>query len=364
MIALSRSILCWLCLLHLATAETYTICHWNLENFGVTDRFIDNQRVKAAMKPEKEINAEMKILKRINPDILGVCEVLQDPDQKYLKLLKQRLKEAGLDYPYLSTALGDDSRIQTVLFSRFPIAKDEPLTQETYKATVQGTNGTTQEITKRPGRAILNCLIQVNDKTAVRVLYAHLKSKRAYPEIISDEKDEAGDTYVRRNEALIMKNAALRALQANPQEKLIMMGDFNDTPKSRTFKTILGLKDATVRMYDLWLKDYFGDMWTHYYIPENEYSRIDYMVVSEPLFHDWIAEKSYLYRCNQNDPEEFSHYTASDHRPLVAVFEADDGTPRKPRHKKERTAETNPEPDSVNPLENNKTQESNDKKNQ
>jgi endonuclease/exonuclease/phosphatase family metal-dependent hydrolase len=328
MTPLLRLLLGWFLFVPLLRAETYTVCHWNVENFGITDRFIENKRVKAAMKPESEINAMLNILGRIKPDILGVCEILQDPKDQYVKLLRQRLKEKGLDYPYLSTAKGEDPRIQCVLLSRFPIVKEEPITEESFKTTIQKKDGTKSEEERRPSRAILNTLIQVNDKTALRVFYCHLKSKRAYPEIVSDEKDETGDSFVRRHEALILKNASLRALEANPNEKQIIMGDFNDTPKSRAVQTIFGRKDASVRMFDLWLKDYFGDMWTHYYVPENEYSRIDYMVASQSLFETWVPDKSYLYRCNQADGAEFSHYSASDHRPLVAVFEMEDGQPK------------------------------------
>jgi|GEM_PF-716070 len=301
--------------------DTYTIGVWNVQNFGVTDRFIDNKHVKEAMKPDSEIRAMTAILKRLNPDVLGLVEILQDPDDKYVKLMQSTLKEAGLDYPHFSTCKGDDRRIQTLLLSRFPIARTEHITDATFKASLKDSKTkSVTEVERRVGRGINQSIIQIRPDLQVRVLLAHLKSKLPSPEIISNEPEELGDGYIRRNESLILRGAMARAVQANPTERFIAMGDFNDTPKSRAVTTIIGSKGADVRFFDLWLQDWLGDWWTHFYMPEKSYERLDYMVVSQQLFHEWNKEKSFVYRHNQNDTPEFNHYNASDHRPLLATF--------------------------------------------
>jgi endonuclease/exonuclease/phosphatase family metal-dependent hydrolase len=298
-----------------------TICSWNVQNFGVTDRFIDGKPQKAAMKPDSEIESMQVILGRINPDILAASEILQAPDDIYLKLFRKKLGEAGLNFPYMATVKGGDDRIQTVLFSRFPIVSEEPLNTETFTATELDKNTKqTNKIQMRVGRGFINAVIQVTPDFRIRAMVAHLKSKRAYPEFDAASPGETGEAFVRRNEALILKNAMNRILAANPGEPLIVLGDFNDTYRSRAVQTVLGPKDATVRIFDLWLTDYFGDWWTHFYLPDKSYERIDYMFVSQPLFNRFVKEKSYLFRPNKNDPPKFNTYNASDHRPLVAVF--------------------------------------------
>ncbi|MDD5260631.1 MAG: endonuclease/exonuclease/phosphatase family protein [Methylacidiphilales bacterium] len=305
----------------LQAAETYSICSWNVENFGVTDRIIDGNRVEIAMKPDKEIASMMAILKRLHPDILGLCEILQDPKDRYVKQVQSELKKAGLDYPHLSTCKGGDSRIQNVLLSRFPILREEPVTDQTFDSTLK--DPVTKLKTRQPHkmeRGIINSVIEIKPGYQVRVMLVHLKSKRADPGIVSDEAKESGDAFVRRNEALIVKGAMNRVLDADPEARLIVMGDFNDTSRSRAVTTIIGSKDAANRCFDLWLKDWLGDWWTHYHFPEKSYERIDYMVVSKHLFGEWNTSKSCVYRQNQNDPPEYSTYAPSDHRPLLAVF--------------------------------------------
>jgi endonuclease/exonuclease/phosphatase family metal-dependent hydrolase len=326
-----------------ASAREFTVCVWNLQNFGVTDRFVQNRPVKAAMKPEKEIHSAMAILRRIDPDIVGFSEIIQAPEDAYVNLLRARLKKAGLDYPYFSTVRGEDPRIQCAVFSRFPILKEEPLHTETFKATLKSkSTGEKTEVRMRVCRGFINTVFEVEPGYPLRIVQAHLKSRRAAEEVVSDQPNEPGDAYIRRNEAVILKNALNRILEKNPGEKLLAMGDFNDVPRSKAVKTILGSKGAKVRMYDLWLRDWLGDWWTHYYIPDNQYERIDYMVASAPLFRDWVASKSYVYRQKPEDGPEYNTYLPSDHRPLVAVFDTQKKSATGPKD----TASEFPPPDS------------------
>lgn len=305
-----------------ASAREFTVCVWNLQNFGVTDRFIQNRPVKAAMKPEKEIESALAILQRIHPDIAGFSEIVQAPDDKYLNLWKARLKKAGLDYPHVSTVRGEDPRIQCAVFSRFPVLKEEPLDTETFHATLKSkSTGEKAEARLRVSRGFINTVFEVEPGYALRILQVHLKSQRPSKEVVSDEPNEPGDAYIRRNEAVILKNALNRILEKDPAEKLLVMGDFNDGPRSQTVKTIVGTRGAKARMFDLWLRDWLGDWWTHYYIPDNQYERIDYMVASAALFKDWVSSKSYVYRQKPEDGPEYNTYLPSDHRPLVAVFD-------------------------------------------
>lgn len=224
-------VFCGLWAAQAAEPSTYTICSWNIQNYGVTDRFIENRRVNAAMKPEAEIESMLAVLQRIRPDILGVSEVIQDPQDRFLKDLEQRFTKAGLGFLHRATVRGEDSRIQCVLFSRFPIVEQIahedlrfPVTRES-KSTHQK-----QEGAMRISRGLLHARIRVREGYDVEVMQVHLKSRRPYPEILSDEPKEDGEAYVRRQEAVLIKNAMNRRLEQNPKANLILMGDLNDTP--------------------------------------------------------------------------------------------------------------------------------------
>jgi len=301
--------------------DTYSVVLWNVQNYGVTDRFIDNKRVPAAMKPDSELKAMTAILKRLDADILGLVEILQHPEDKYVHGIRDLLKKNGLDYPHYATCRGGDERIQTLLLSRFPILRQEHVTDAAYNTTLKDPKTgalTTQQ--RRMERGINQAVIQIRPGLELRTLLIHLKSKRAFPEVVSDLPDEPGDGFIRRNEALIVRGTMTRALQARPDERILLMGDFNDTIRSRTVTTLLGSKSDAHRVFDLWLQDWLGDWWTHFYLPEQEYSRIDYMVASRQLFSEWERDRSFVYRHNQGDGPEFNHAKASDHRPLAAVF--------------------------------------------
>jgi endonuclease/exonuclease/phosphatase family metal-dependent hydrolase len=301
--------------------DAYKVALWNVQNYGVTDRFIDGKRVPAAMKPDAEVQAMVAILKRIDADILGLVEIIQDPEDKYLRGIRELLKKNGLDYPYYATCRGEDTRIQTLLLSRFPILREDHVTDATYNTTIKdGKSGATKTVLRRMERGINQAIIQIRPGIELRTMLIHLKSKRAFPEVVSDIKDEPGDGFIRRNEALIVRGTMIRALQANPTERILLMGDFNDTIRSRALSTILGSRGDTHRVFDLWLRDWLGDWWTHFYLPEQTYARIDYMIASQQLFSEWDRERSYVYRQREGDGPEFNPATASDHRPLVAVF--------------------------------------------
>jgi endonuclease/exonuclease/phosphatase family metal-dependent hydrolase len=302
--------------------ETYTVCTWNIQNWGVTDRFVGGHFEKAAMKPEEEMKSVVSILKRIDPDILGVSEILRHPQDLYLKLLRDRLKSAGLNYPHLATVHGSDPRIQCAIFSRYPILEHYPHDDLRFEVTHQSKEGLRERNSQTLLRGLLHVRIQIRPDYDLQLMQVHLKSKRVDPTLVSDSPDEDGDDFVRRQEALLTKNAMSRVLAENPKANLLLMGDLNDTPRSKTVKTLIGSKGAELRTFDLWLRDWLGDWWTHYYIPENRYERLDYMVASEGLMRDWIKEKSYLYRSKEGDSAEYNTYTPSDHRPLVAVFRA------------------------------------------
>lgn len=304
--------------------EEYKVCTWNIQNWGITDRFVEGRFQADAMKPESEIKSVLAILKRIQPDILGVSEILQSPQDQFLKHFENQLKNSGFDFPYMATVRGSDTRIQCALFSKFPITQQLNHDNLQFEVTRKKDNQQREKSIQGLLRGLLHVKIQVTPHYSLEVMQVHLKSKRPDPTLESDTPDEDGDDFVRRQESILIKNAMNRVLEANPQTNLLLMGDLNDGSRSKTFKNIVGPKNADHRTFDLWLQDGFGDWWTHFYFPDKKYERIDYMVVSQGLMKDWIKEKSYIYRSRENDSGEYNVSNASDHRPLVSVFKKND----------------------------------------
>ena len=302
---------------------SFSAVWWNIENFGATDRMVDGQKVESAMKPQAEIDAVVAILQRLHPDLLGVAEVVRAPDDRYLKLLQTLLSRQGLDYPYYSTAHGEDPRIQAVLFSRFPIQSEAPFTDDVFPVTlVSPSTGMKMESRFRVGRGFVNAEVEVAPGVSIQVMLAHLKSRRAEPGVVGEEPGLGGDETVRAHEAQLLRRHIDDFVRDHPGADLLVMGDMNDTPTSKALRPLLGTPESPSPVRDLPLTDRFGDWWTEYFEPPKTYDRIDYIFATPSLYRRFLPKESYLYRPNEGDATQYDTYSASDHRPLFARFVA------------------------------------------
>ena len=126
---------------------------------------------------------------------------------------------------------------------------------------------------------------------------------------------------MRRNEARLLGNHVRNALRENPDDNLIVLGDFNDDFSSAPLRNITKDKSHPI-LFDLRPTDASGAAWTHRDASDT-YTRIDYILVSAGLLPEAIPEKLYI-------PEALHLPIASDHRPLVATFVAADRSPDAP----------------------------------
>ena len=245
-------------------------------------------------KPEQEIVAVVKAIKTINPDILGVCEM---GSKKDFEDFSARLKKAGLAFKDSYYVEADDDR-HLALFSRYPIASKNPVGDLTYKL-----NGQIAQVR----RGFLDVTIAISDNYDLRLIGAHLKSKRPVPE---------GEALIRRNEAQLLRDHIEKIIEADPQTNLIVYGDFNDTKNEPPIHAIKGRRGSANYMEDLPLKDSVGDRWTQYWDAADMYSRFDYFFVSKGLKPEIEQDKSYVFRSDYSDE-------GSDHRPIVTVINAE-----------------------------------------
>ncbi len=268
------------------------VAGYNVENYTVTDRRDGNVHEKNAPKPEKEKEALFRIIKEINPDILGVCEM--GPKDQF-EDFKKHLEDAGLGYKDFEFVDGPDPQRHLALVSRFPIIERHSVVDAGYKL-----DGKEEKVK----RGFLDVTIQVTPDYKLRLVGCHLKSKLAVPE---------GEALVRRNEAHLLHQHVARILEQDPKTNLLVYGDFNDTKNEPPLHEIMGPRAAPDHLYDLWLKDDRGETWTHFWKFADIYSRIDFLLVNKALMPEIAFEKSRIYRGS-----DWS--AASDHCPVVATI--------------------------------------------
>jgi endonuclease/exonuclease/phosphatase family metal-dependent hydrolase len=269
----------------------FSVMTYNLQRFQYDDRNNDGQATE--FKPDKEIRAQMAVIASVSPDVLACMEV---GDAVAFQKLRESLKGVGLDYPHTEHLMREGSHTHLALLSRFPIVARLPITNEVYSI---GTN------TVPVQRGFLCVDIQVNDAYRFRLIAAHLKSKRF---------STLGQTEMRRNEARLLNKNVRRFLADDTNMNLVVVGDLNDTQNSSAIHEAIGKPRV---LTDLRPADAFGDTWTHLFYPEDAYERIDYVLCSPGMAREVVTGKCHVVRNKLT-------YEASDHRPVVAVFHAQD----------------------------------------
>ena len=270
-------------------SKRVTFVAYNLENYLLMPRHVDGEPVPDAPKPEDSIRHLIRAIAAAGPDLLGVCEIGTDqvPD------LQQRLAAAGIDLPHAEIAGGDDVVRELALLSRWPIVDTDSRRDLTYQ--LDGHILPMQ-------RGILDATVELPDGSRLRCVGVHFKSKREIPEF-----DQA---LMRRHEAGLLRRHLDAIFEQDPDVRLLVYGDLNDTRNEPAVRAVLGPHQAPTSLRLVDIADDRGQRWTHYWAVADLYSRIDYLMVSRRLWPLVVAEESYI----PADPE---FRRASDHRPLV-----------------------------------------------
>jgi endonuclease/exonuclease/phosphatase family metal-dependent hydrolase len=287
----------------LAGAATFKVASYNLENYlsqAVGTRDVKGDAAKAKIR---------EAILALRPDVLAVQEM---GSVDALQELRSSLKKNGLDYPHWEHVGGFDTNIHVAVLSRFPFTARRSHTNESYLL-----NGRRLRVS----RGFAEVEVKVNDDYAFTLLTTHLKSKRVIA--IADEAE------MRLEEAKLLRGKVDALLAANARANIVVLGDLNDTKDSASTKTIVG-RGAT-KLVDTRPAERNGDntpnpnpaweprniTWTHYYGKEDSYSRIDYILLSPGLAREWVEKETYILTLA-------NWGVGSDHRPLVATFEAKD----------------------------------------
>lgn len=285
--------------------EIFRVAEYNLENY------LD---APAGTRPAKSPEAKAKIRESIlamKPDVLALVEV---GSTNALLELRDSLRKEGLDLPHWEHVSGWDTNIHVAVLSRFPFTARNPHTNESYLLF-----GRRFEVSR--GFAELD--IRVNEKYTFTLFVAHLKSRRPVP--------EADEAEMREQEALILREKIEARFALNPNINLVVVGDFNDTKDSRAVRAVMGRANARSGLVDTRPAERNGDnqpstnprydprriTWTHFFGREDTYSRIDYILLSKGMAKEWLPDETYVLALP-------NWGVGSDHRPIVAGFEAED----------------------------------------
>jgi endonuclease/exonuclease/phosphatase family metal-dependent hydrolase len=265
-------------------------CTYNVRNYVGEDQAAPpDQRAKP--KTPKEAQALFSVIRDIQPDILGVCEM---GSEAMFNQFKQELGKVGLEYPHSEYVQAGDPDRHVALVSKFPITARNSQTKVVFQI-----DGVEHEMK----RGILDVTIQVTPEYQLRCVGAHLKSKLPVPE---------GEALIRRHESSKMREHLDAIFKENAEANVLCYGDFNDTKNEPMFQEISGVRNTPGFMADLWAKDTLGDRWTHYWRTADQYARFDYIFVSKGAWPEVRRDTATVYR----SPYWFD---ASDHRPVYVT---------------------------------------------
>lgn len=274
-----------------AERESVTFCAYNVKNYLGLERFVNGVRTPDQPKPEKEIAAVIKFILEIKPDAIGLSEIGQEKD---VLDLQRRLKEAGLDLPNFEYAHGGDLTRRLCLLTRLPIVARN--SQKNLKYQIG-------DLTFPVQRGFLDATLRLRTGLDVRFVGAHLKSKRDIP--------EADQSLMRRNEARLLRAHLDKLIAADPEEKIVVYGDFNEHRNEAAIADIIGEPRPPGGLFELHLRDSRKETWTHFWQVADTYSRLDYVFFTRTL-------NKYMNRPGSHIYDSPDYYDGSDHRPLVA----------------------------------------------
>ena len=285
-------------------AVTFRVATYNLENYldqpTETRPHVKDDAAKAKIRDS---------LRALKPDVIALEEM---GGTNALLELRAALKTRRLNYPYWEYVTGADTNIHVAVLSRFPIVARHPHTNENFL--LDGKRF-------RVSRGFAEVEIQAAPKFTFTLIVAHLKSRRPVP--------EAAEAELRLQEAKVLRGLIDAHLATDPNARLIVLGDLNDVKNSDSTKAIIGRgkfkltdtrpaeRNGDAAISPLPHRDPPNVTWTYFYGLTDEYSRIDYILLSPAMKRHWLTDETFI-------PKIPNWGLGSDHRPIVAGFTTDE----------------------------------------
>lgn len=282
------------------SAATFRVAAYNVENY--LDQPTESRQFIKSAEAKSKIR---EVIRAANPDVLALEEM---GTTNALLELRASLKAEGCDFPFWNQVAGFDTNIHVAVLSKLPIIAQPPHTEESFL--LDGRRF-------RVSRGFAEVEIQAAPHFIFTAIVAHLKSRRPSP--IADEAEQ------RLQEAKVLRGIIDTKLTKNPNARLVVLGDFNDTKNSPSTKEIVGR--GKFKLTDTRPAERNGDTapnpiarfeprnvtWTHYYGVEDSYARLDYILLSPAMTRDWVKAETYI-------PTVPNWGIGSDHRLIVAAF--------------------------------------------
>ncbi len=263
---------------HAFAAENFRVATYNLENY--LDQPTESRHFVKSAEAKTKIREGIRAL---NPDVLALAR--DGHDQRCCSNCARRSKAEGLDFPYWGACRrrGHEHPRRRVEQIPHP-SRGNPHTNDNFL--LDGKRF-------RVGRGFAEVDIQARTNFGFTLIAGHLKSRRPVP--------EADETELRLQEAKVLRGIIDEHFKADPNVKLIVLGDFNDVKSSDSTKAVIGR--GKFKLTDTRPSERNGDnapnanprydprtvAWTYHYGLDDTYARIDYILLSPARARDWVT---------------------------------------------------------------------------
>lgn len=202
------------------------------------------------------------------PALIGLAEIEND---RVVETLLREFHQA--EYRYIHYESPDWRGIDVALiYDRFRL---KLIDSEAIPVVMPSQNG----VPGRPTRDILHASFLLPDQHVYHVFVCHWPSRYGGARASEPLRFQAAATLKRRVEELFL---------ADPQARIVIMGDLNDEPSDRSVAEVLGAHPDTARcrpasLYDLlWRQARTAPVKSHKY--QGEWSMLDHIIVSSSLY--------------------------------------------------------------------------------
>jgi endonuclease/exonuclease/phosphatase family metal-dependent hydrolase len=276
-----------------ATAGTFSVASYNVENYLITDRMTENGFRKEYPKPEIQKRALRKVILGMEADVLVLEEM---GTREYLDELQRDLKVDGLDYAHVALVVAADPDRHVALMSKLPILSVVQHTALAFDYFDQ------RELVKR---GMLEAVF-TTPAGNLTLFGVHLKSR------FTDRVDDPLSASRRLGEATAVRDLVLKRFPDPEHALFAIVGDFNDDKSSKPLQRLM--QRGKLKIAELLpAADSRGETWTHAYRKQDIYSRVDHILVSPALFPHAVGTVARIY-------DGDGILEASDHRPVMVTL--------------------------------------------
>lgn len=284
----------WVAMTAAAWAQPLSIATYNVENYTLADRMVEDAHRKDYPKPEVEKTALRAVIRQLDVEVLALQEI---GGEAFLNELQRDLKREGMDYPYRSVLQADDQDRMIAVLSKRPFAavnKYGDLTFKYFDGVSKVKRGLLEVRFATPGGE-------------VALFVVHLKSR------YTERPDDPNAAVQRAGEAAAVRDRVLTVFPDPATAQFLIAGDFNDGRTNRPVRAMMERGKTTISDW-VPAADGRGEVWTHFFRREDSYARLDHILASPGLLPRIRGGAGRI----QDSPEVG---LASDHRPLVVVIE-------------------------------------------